>query len=161
MRKRTLSVLIPCAMLLITVCTCYASPDAKIYGCTANSGGSLRIVSGPGLCKNTESGVLLSAYTGANFVIRGHVTSYGGQTDGGTYAGFSSYPISTGVYGIDFNLSTDTLPDCAVTSTTQAQCQVSTKTTNGVTISCAQPTISGTSITYIPVNADFDLVCVD
>jgi len=163
MKASNLSILILCVISFVAVSTCFAG-DSKIYGCVSNNGGALRIVSGPDFCKSTESPTVLSGYTGVDYAIYGHVTSTGGQADSGTFAGFSVSPRSygpAGVYDIQFSLSSETTPACVVTSKTTAQCEVTSKGANSVTISCAQPTISGSDIIYTPVASDFEFMCID
>jgi hypothetical protein len=161
--KRFLLLLVS-GMFLAAASTSYASSDAKIYGCVSDNGGGLRVTSGPGTCTKMETPIFLSAYTGLDFVQRGHVRAAGFATDGDAWPGFTvQTPYGgTGVYWLSFNLSTSNLPDCTVTSPAPVQCSVSDKASGRVTVSCVQPTIAADgTLTYVPANTDFEFICVE
>jgi len=141
MKKTTLSVLILCVMLFITVCTAYATDDT-ICGCVQRVTGNLRIVGCTNNCLPSENAVQLAVPPSPTGIIHGSVDENGLKTSG---EGFTS-DLITGNSGqvavITFDTPFAEAPDCTVTSmANEYSCFIRglTPTTTELDVQCWTP----------------------
>jgi len=142
--------------------------NGMMYACVNNSTGAMTIVDTATATKpycgslSKQTLVAFQTATGMDEVMYGHVSYFGGQTDEGAN-GYAVFHYQTGKYEIDFNTSSQTFqPTCMATTTTSgAQCKVTSRSLYSVTFDCVTPSVSGTAITYTPTDTDFDFLCVD
>lgn len=132
--------------------------------CWSNTSGTMRYVSpSTAACNKGETGGTLQTYVGSPLVYHGHMNANGFMPElQGWPALLQTLPHNTtGVYTMTIARSGATLPDCGVSATVPASCEVSGKTSGSVTVSCFEPTISGGQVVFVPADADFDIICAE